>query len=85
MIGLWLLVLGLGLQIVNHLAGKGTLIALVWDLFLLLGPLVAVLLLLVWRSTIRAHLEREARFSPRAQKLLERRGMLSWLFSTLAM
>ena len=45
---------------------------------------VGVLLLLIWRSTIRENLEREARFSPRAARLLERRGLLGNLFATVA-
>jgi hypothetical protein len=79
----WLVFLGLGLELATTLVGEGTLHAYVGRAFRLLALPVALLLLAVWRPTVRKRLEVEARFSPRVARRLESRGKRFGLLDTL--
>ena len=79
----WGVVLGLGLELSEHVAGKGTLYAWIWHLFGYLIVPVALSLILVWRPAIRRRLEHEVRFSDWVARLSRRRGFFGDLVCTV--
>jgi hypothetical protein len=75
----WLVLLGLGLNLAEHLAGIATLHAWVWRLFQILALPVLIILLSWWRKSIFISLERERENSESLDELLKhRKGLRSY-------
>jgi hypothetical protein len=69
----WLVLLGLGLDLAESYAGRGAIYAWVWMTFKTLMIPVALLLLVWWRPTIFARLEREPKGREWIQRVLRHR------------
>jgi hypothetical protein len=82
-VAVWLLVLGLGLHLALHLAGRATIFAWVFRVFQILAVPVALLLLRVWRPVIKEKIERETHFSERVAKAMRRRKGKFGFFETI--
>jgi hypothetical protein len=79
LVAAWLVLLGLGLDLAEDLAGVATLHAWVWRLFQVLGLPVLLILLAWWRKPIFVRLERETETSEAVQGMLRhQRGLRSF-------
>ena len=79
LVAAWLVLLGLGLDLADNLAGVATLHAWVWRLFQVLGLPVLLVLLAWWRKPIFVRLERESESSEAVQAMLRhQRGLRSF-------
>jgi len=75
----WLVLLGLGLNLADELAGVATLHAWVWRLYQLFALPVLLVLLAWWRKPIFARLERESENSDAVKAMLRhQRGLRSF-------
>jgi hypothetical protein len=70
LVAAWLVLLGLGLDLADNLAGVATLHAWVWRLFQVFGLPVLLVLLAWWRKPIFVRLERESESSEAVQGML---------------
>jgi hypothetical protein len=79
LVAAWLVLLGLGLNLADELAGVATLHAWVWRLFQVLALPVLLVLLAWWRKPIFARLERESETSDAVKAMLRhQRGLRSF-------
>jgi hypothetical protein len=79
LVAAWLVLLGLGLDLAEDLAGIATLHAWVWRLFQILALPVLLVLLAWWRKPIFTRLERESEHSEPVQEMLRhQRGLRSF-------
>jgi hypothetical protein len=76
LIATWLVLLGLGLNLAENLAGVATVYAWVWRLFQLMALPVLLVLLAWWRKPIFARLEREGDSTETVQRMLKHRSGL---------
>ncbi len=79
LVAVWLVMLGLGLDLAINLTGVATLHAWVWRLFQVLALPVLITLLAWWRAPIFVRLERESEISETVQAMLRhQRGVRSF-------
>ncbi|MGI9200738.1 MAG: hypothetical protein ACR2QL_06750 [Woeseiaceae bacterium] len=76
LVAAWLVLLGLGLDLAEDLAGVATLHAWVWRLFQILALPVLLVLLAWWRKPIFTRLERESEQSESVQEMLSHQSGL---------
>ena len=76
LVAAWLVLLGLGLDLAEDLAGVATLHAWVWRLFQILALPVLLVLLGWWRKPIFTRLERESEQSETVQEMLRHQSGL---------
>lgn len=71
LVAAWLVLLGLGLDISEHYAGRGTLYAWTWRVFELLAAPLLFWLLWSWKAEIFRRLENESQLTQRGRRLLQ--------------